>query len=74
MAYTLEANLSTTNPTTFFSYPSDSTKFVHCILDPCHSLKFTRNAWCSMHVIYDDGDKNKKYWGCIEKLVTLQEN
>lgn len=58
MAHSLGANLSITNTTTFFPHPCDPTKFVNCIIDPCHALKLVRNAWFSMRVIYD-GDKNK---------------
>lgn len=73
MAHTLGANLSITNMKTFFPHPCDPTKFVNCIIDPCHALKLVRNAWSSMRVIYDV-DNNKIDWGYIEKLVTLQEN
>jgi len=73
LAYTLGANLSITYTKTFFPHPCDPTKFVNCIIDPCHALKLVINAWSSMRVIYD-GDNNKIDWGYIEKLVTLQGN
>lgn len=73
MAHSLGANLSITNTKTFFPHPCDPTKFVNCIIDPCHALKLVRNAWSSMRVIYD-ADNNKIDWVYIEKLVTLQEN
>lgn len=73
MANILGADLSSKTLKTHFPHSSDSSKVVHCLLDPCLSLKLVRNLWSSMKVIYNC--KNEKInWSYIEKLVMLQES
>lgn len=72
MASILGAKLSAKDMKIDFPHPSDVTKTIKCILDPCHALKLIRNTWSSMRVIYNP-DGKKIDWSFIEKLVTLQE-
>lgn len=73
MANILGADLTSKQLKTNFPHPSDSSKVINCLLDPCHALKLVRNLWSSMRVIYNS--KNEKIdWAYIEKLVMLQES
>ncbi|KAL4091561.1 hypothetical protein QTP88_026228 [Uroleucon formosanum] len=74
MAHSLGANLSITNTTTFFPHPCDPTKFVNCIIDPCHALKLVRNAWFSMRVIYDgfeDSEATTQFIRTVDKWFDI---
>jgi len=73
MANILGADLSSKTLKTNFSHPSDSSKVIHCLIDPCHALKLVRNSWSSMKVIYNCNNE-KIDWAYIEKLVMLQES
>ena len=60
--------------TTSIIHPSDPTtgENVFIILDPCHMLKFTRNALAHLGTIVD-GDENLIRWQHIEEPQKLQE-
>jgi len=72
MASILGAKLSYKDLKIDFPHPSDDTKSIKCILDPCHALKLKRNTWSSMRVMYNP-DGKKIDWSFIERLVNLQE-
>lgn len=72
MASILGAKLSYKDLKIDFPHPSDDTKSIKCILDPCHALKLIRNTWSSMRVMYNP-DGKKIDWSFIERLVNLQK-
>jgi len=55
-----------------FSHPSDHTKSVAVILDPCHMLKLARNTLTNLKVLKDP-EGNEIRWDFIEKLHEVQE-
>ncbi|KAL1479047.1 hypothetical protein MTO96_052185 [Rhipicephalus appendiculatus] len=73
MARCLGADLFYRSPdfATSFDYPTDSSKKVSIILDPCHMLKLVRNCLGSVdHLVDDQGSRVK--WCYIKELEVMQ--
>jgi hypothetical protein len=55
-----------------FPHPSDHTKLVAVIMDPCHMIKLARNCLADLKVLKDP-EGNEIRWDFIEKLHEVQE-
>ncbi|KAL3207028.1 hypothetical protein MRX96_010353 [Rhipicephalus microplus] len=56
---------------TSFDCPTDSSKKISIILDPCHTLKLVRNCLRSVDYLVDDEVSHIK-WSYIEVLEVMQ--
>ena len=57
----------------WFAHPSDASKRVCTLLDPCHQIELMRNHFATVAYFLDDNNE-KVSWSYIEELHKIQED